>query len=384
MSVSQILPGFFLGGQEDRDDIEWQQHEGIQLVINVAYSGDQKRGPVFHRRVLGRSETVESLSQSQFFEYLGGNQDVADTSARYTYYLEIPADDTTWFDLSHFFPLTCAALIQAYEKRQWRVFVHCLAGVSRSVSVVIAYLLVTGRYGAHPTQCLDFVKGKRSCAKPNEGFFSQLLTWALVYDKALAQYQHGVGGENVDMVVVAGTKLQSMPPLDKLQYFMEMLRGMLYRTSLTKERASLGKLVRSANIEPSDFIENCIHLINELVSSQQYVDVPNLWNNWSEVMAGSEGILQSIHHVHVLHALFTSEYEDCPMEVVVSYAEASSSVYDTLPAVLAVCAPQDVIGADPFQKFPVVPGVTDLRVRQAVLLFVQEVLQTNLEEGRYY
>lgn len=52
------------------------------------------------------------------------------------------------------------------------VFVHCTAGVSRSASLVIAYLIK--KYRAPYEEALSFVQRKRACVKPNPGFEREL------------------------------------------------------------------------------------------------------------------------------------------------------------------------------------------------------------------
>ena len=55
-----------------------------------------------------------------------------------------------------------------------RVLVHCWRGVSRSATIVIAYIMRTRRlqYDA----ALALVKGRRSCVDPNPGFQTQLVS----------------------------------------------------------------------------------------------------------------------------------------------------------------------------------------------------------------
>jgi Leucine-rich repeat (LRR) protein len=53
-----------------------------------------------------------------------------------------------------------------------KVLVHCMAGVSRSASMVIAYLMT--RENMSYNEAFDMVKQKRSCINPNEGFKAQL------------------------------------------------------------------------------------------------------------------------------------------------------------------------------------------------------------------
>lgn len=52
------------------------------------------------------------------------------------------------------------------------VLVHCNAGVSRSASIVIAYLIL--KVGMSFDDALKLVKGKRPAIQPNSGFVEQL------------------------------------------------------------------------------------------------------------------------------------------------------------------------------------------------------------------
>ena len=54
--------------------------------------------------------------------------------------------------------------------------VHCLMGISRSATVVCAYLVATSSMLAH--EAIDFVISKRSIVCPNLGFRNQLETYA--------------------------------------------------------------------------------------------------------------------------------------------------------------------------------------------------------------
>jgi protein-tyrosine phosphatase len=54
-----------------------------------------------------------------------------------------------------------------------RVFVHCFAGVSRSATIVIAYLMK--EHGLSFNSAIKFVKSKRPQINPNDGFRKQLM-----------------------------------------------------------------------------------------------------------------------------------------------------------------------------------------------------------------
>jgi hypothetical protein len=69
-----------------------------------------------------------------------------------------------------------------------RVYVHCMAGVSRSATIVIGYLI--SRHKMTVDSAHAHVKGKRRCVYPNSGF-----------RRALVQLHHRVHGADVQQQV---------------------------------------------------------------------------------------------------------------------------------------------------------------------------------------
>lgn len=60
------------------------------------------------------------------------------------------------------------------RKDKGKVLVHCHAGISRSVSLILAYLIITQGFSFN--EALDMVKKSRPIANPNPGFKNQLIT----------------------------------------------------------------------------------------------------------------------------------------------------------------------------------------------------------------
>ena len=65
----------------------------------------------------------------------------------------------------------CLLFMDGYDK----VFVHCAAGMSRSATVVIAYLMWKRKMSL--SDAIDFVKKKRPIISPNLNFMRQLQTF---------------------------------------------------------------------------------------------------------------------------------------------------------------------------------------------------------------
>ncbi|KLO18102.1 hypothetical protein SCHPADRAFT_867237 [Schizopora paradoxa] len=62
------------------------------------------------------------------------------------------------------------------QRRNHKVLVHCVMGISRSATVVCAYLMATRRFS--PAQALAFVRRRRPQVHPNYGFYRQLAVFA--------------------------------------------------------------------------------------------------------------------------------------------------------------------------------------------------------------
>ncbi|RVE70689.1 hypothetical protein OJAV_G00067630 [Oryzias javanicus] len=75
-------------------------------------------------------------------------------------------------NLSQFFPEAISFIDEARSKR-CGILVHCLAGISRSVTVTVAYLMQ--RLNLSLNDAYDFVKRKKSNISPNFNFMGQLL-----------------------------------------------------------------------------------------------------------------------------------------------------------------------------------------------------------------
>ncbi|KAG8427476.1 hypothetical protein J3459_006654 [Metarhizium acridum] len=88
-------------------------------------------------------------------------------------HLYIPCLDSTTMDLLAFMSNACDFI----DKQDGNVLVHCLAGVSRSASIAIAYLMRKHHLGLD--QVLAEVKEKRK-VKPNSNFINQLRVWEAV------------------------------------------------------------------------------------------------------------------------------------------------------------------------------------------------------------
>lgn len=97
-----------------------------------------------------------------------------EASSQQIEYKRIPASDYPGFDLQQYFTEITDFIHQSLSAKGV-IVVHCLMGVSRSATAVIAYLIRFKGLRADVAYDLDdLVREKRSVISPNDGFLSQL------------------------------------------------------------------------------------------------------------------------------------------------------------------------------------------------------------------
>ena len=87
-------------------------------------------------------------------------------------YKSIPVEDNHKADISSWFN-EAIEFIDSVRNKGGRVFVHCQAGISRSATICLAYLIQSRR--VRLDEAFDFVKQRRGVISPNFSFMGQLL-----------------------------------------------------------------------------------------------------------------------------------------------------------------------------------------------------------------
>ncbi|KAL5488075.1 hypothetical protein ACEPAI_6183 [Sanghuangporus weigelae] len=100
----------------------------------------------------------------------------ADSPASGIRHLRIPVKDVDYEDLLIHLPNACRFVHQAL-KDGGIILVHCEQGLSRSATVVAAYLMYSRRIRA--TEALEIVRRAREQVWPNPGFQEQLVLFEL-------------------------------------------------------------------------------------------------------------------------------------------------------------------------------------------------------------
>ncbi|XP_043364326.1 interferon regulatory factor 4 isoform X2 [Dermochelys coriacea] len=131
--MNKILPGLFLGNFKDARDAEQLSKNNVTHILSI------------HD---GARPMLEGVK-----------------------YLCIPAADSPSQNLTRHFKESIK-FIHECRLRGESCLVHCLAGVSRSVTLVVAYVMTITDFGWE--DALSIVRASRSCANPNMGFQRQL------------------------------------------------------------------------------------------------------------------------------------------------------------------------------------------------------------------
>uniref|UniRef100_UPI00358E86DD dual specificity protein phosphatase 6-like n=2 Tax=Myxine glutinosa TaxID=7769 RepID=UPI00358E86DD len=133
----EILPYLYLGCARDSTNLEALAAHGIRYILNV------------------------TPNVPNAFEGAGG-----------FVYKQIPVPDHWSQNLSQFFPEAIAFIDEA-RKKKCGVLVHCLAGISRSVTVTVAYLMQTLNLSLN--DAYELVRRKKANISPNFNFLGQLM-----------------------------------------------------------------------------------------------------------------------------------------------------------------------------------------------------------------
>jgi len=91
-------------------------------------------------------------------------------------FLHLPILDTAAARIFTLFPKAIAFIDSAKEPES-RVLVHCAAGISRSSTVVIAYLMQS--HNMSLKMAYEHVYCRRNTIRPNPGFFNQLMEFEM-------------------------------------------------------------------------------------------------------------------------------------------------------------------------------------------------------------
>lgn len=114
----------------------------------------------------------EKLAAMNVKYIIGVSEDPPPDYGRDFEYMHVDVGDAPSEDISPFFEPACAFIERARNDRK-AVLVHCTMGMSRSASLVLAYLVRHGNMSL--AEAINYIKQRRPVVSPNVGFMAQLV-----------------------------------------------------------------------------------------------------------------------------------------------------------------------------------------------------------------
>ncbi|XP_065206526.1 dual specificity protein phosphatase 19 [Planococcus citri] len=141
LQIGKVLPWIYIGSQDVAHDHNMLKENGITHILSIGVP----------------CPTYDDIS---------------------TTFIE--AYDTEEFDIKRTFDV-CFEIIDGVRESSGIVLVHCNAGISRSATIVAAYLI--RHRGINHEEALEILKKERPKINPNPGFVKVLENYATAYSR---------------------------------------------------------------------------------------------------------------------------------------------------------------------------------------------------------
>eukprot|EP00941_MAST-03F_sp_MAST-3F-sp1_P001450 g1450.t1 len=121
----------------------------------------------------GKNITVnkEIMQEMKITHIINCSKDIPNNFEDTFSYLRVPVGDSEEESIEKYFDMSNNFIKAAFDNNG-TVFVHCSMGISRSTTIIIAYLL---HIGMSLKQSFHFVSEKRPVIRPNCGFMRKLI-----------------------------------------------------------------------------------------------------------------------------------------------------------------------------------------------------------------
>ena len=163
--MDEIIDNLWLGNYDSSSNVSMLKNKGIKKVLTVM---DYFGGPKYDKDFIHKRYEIDDSCRQNIIQYFG----------------------------------ECLNFIKGNEK----ILVHCMAGVSRSATIVIAYLMWTQHLKYK--EALHKVKEKRPYVGPNEGF-----------EKQLEMFEKYLIDNDYDIEKIKFKEIEWKPPKEMLDSF---------------------------------------------------------------------------------------------------------------------------------------------------------------------
>lgn len=149
-------------------------------VLNISYRPAYDQGgpveilPFLYLGSAYHASKCEFLANLHITALLNVSRRTSEACTTHLHYKWIPVEDNNVADISSHFQ-EAIDFIDCVREKGGKVLVHCEAGISRSPTICMAYLMKTKQF--HLKEAFDYIKQRRSVVSPNFGFMGQLLQY---------------------------------------------------------------------------------------------------------------------------------------------------------------------------------------------------------------
>lgn len=170
--ASRVFPNVYLGSETDAANLDYLQASNITHVLNVS-----THIPCFHENLHSKLKDADAISLdvlrnsdiNRDRDALSLKQEPSSLGLKYK---RLAASDNASQNLAQYFVEAFRFIDEALE-RDTGVLIHCQAGISRSSTILIAYIMFHSTLSMF--EAYRYVKEKRAIISPNLNFMGQLL-----------------------------------------------------------------------------------------------------------------------------------------------------------------------------------------------------------------
>ncbi|CCW62390.1 unnamed protein product [Phytomonas sp. EM1] len=350
--ISEIIPGLYLTCQCELHNKQKAMERGIALILNMCacnnmdsytvYEFNEVQNIFLYREIKDLDQFVCELN-----EYTSHLSD-KDLTKNKIFIHNIPAVDTPTYPIEKHFPLTCALIRLLMNNRtflerneiDWSyeqlhaVAVNCMVGVSRSASIVAAYLMKSA--GITSDVALSFIQMVRPVVNPNVGFQRQLLLWEATSGQRI-----------VDDFSARLVAFQIKNDVELLGYIRLHLPLLLKISKFSQERRYLGLVISLT--QPSSETLALVYRevesnVTEAIVSEDYTDAPNFFVHVSEIVGSLQtycaDIFANLHVSDTMLVFNDSFYFKVLKDVACS--GLMREIYDTVRAFCSILREVDM------------------------------------------
>ncbi|XP_015413442.1 PREDICTED: dual specificity protein phosphatase 5 [Myotis davidii] len=149
-------------------------------VLSISYRPAHDQGgpveilPFLYLGSAYHASKCEFLANLHITALLNVSRRTSEACMSHLHYKWIPVEDSHTADISSHFQ-EAIDFIDCVREKGGKILVHCEAGISRSPTICMAYLMKTRQFRLK--DAFDYIKQRRSVVSPNFGFMGQLLQY---------------------------------------------------------------------------------------------------------------------------------------------------------------------------------------------------------------